>query len=249
MTDQFYDLLADYYHLIYEDWEQAMRRQGQILSAHLPPLRPSCRILDAACGIGTQALPLAALGYHIDGSDRSVAALARAAREAENRGLPCRFRRDDIRTLQFAPIGAYHAIIAMDNVLPHLDSDDEIIQALAAVRARLMPGGIAMFSVRDYEALLAARPTAQAPAFYTNKPRRIYHQVWEWIDERRYVVHLYLTLLGARGWQSLHFVGQYRAVTIRELMTLAGKVGFVRIRHVSGETTGYQPIIRCENPE
>jgi hypothetical protein len=59
-TKEFYDALAGHFHLIFEDWDGSMRRQGQIVS-RLLPLSRSGPILDVACGIGTQSLPLAAL--------------------------------------------------------------------------------------------------------------------------------------------------------------------------------------------
>jgi methylase of polypeptide subunit release factors len=54
---------------------------------------PPYRVLDAAVGIGTQALGLAAQGFRVTGSDISLAAVKRAGEEAGRRGLrlvtPC----------------------------------------------------------------------------------------------------------------------------------------------------------------
>jgi hypothetical protein len=53
----FYEPLADHYHLIFDDWNSAIERQAKILNGLLAaqirghPLK----ILDCACGIGTQA--------------------------------------------------------------------------------------------------------------------------------------------------------------------------------------------------
>ena len=58
MTTAFYDALAPYYHLIYPDWDASSRRQATALVTLLGELGvpPGNRVLDAACGIGTQAL-------------------------------------------------------------------------------------------------------------------------------------------------------------------------------------------------
>ena len=53
---QFYDDLAPYYHLIFEDWDASMAQQGDalvgLIEAELAPPQPlGARILDAACGI------------------------------------------------------------------------------------------------------------------------------------------------------------------------------------------------------
>jgi glycine/sarcosine N-methyltransferase len=87
MTHQildFYESLADYYHLIFEDWDQSIRRQAKVLDSLISselPGRP-LDILDCACGIGTQTLGFASLGHHVVGSDLSAAEVRRAEKEA-----------------------------------------------------------------------------------------------------------------------------------------------------------------------
>ena len=88
----FYDQLAGNYHLIFEDWDASIRRQAAALGAILerecgPPA--NVRILDCACGIGTQALGLAKLGFQVTACDLSVVAVERTHKEAETRGLSC----------------------------------------------------------------------------------------------------------------------------------------------------------------
>ena len=66
----------------------------------LPPPEKVGLILDVACGIGTQSLALAAIGYSVEGSDISAVEIARAQREAASRGLKCSFRVDDMRIVR-----------------------------------------------------------------------------------------------------------------------------------------------------
>ena len=71
-----YDELAAYYHLIFENWDASIARQAGVLG---PPIETACgknpaRILDAACGIGTQAVGLARRGHTVTGSDLSQTA-------------------------------------------------------------------------------------------------------------------------------------------------------------------------------
>lgn len=65
MTQAFYDRLAPYYHLLYPDWDASIARQSQGLATVLQEfgIAPGARVLDAACGIGTQTIGLARLGY------------------------------------------------------------------------------------------------------------------------------------------------------------------------------------------
>ena len=247
---EFYDSMAEHYHLIFEDWDASMRWQGAAIAKLLPPPSEAGPILDVACGIGTQSLALAALGYAVTGADLSAAEIARANREAVSRGLPCTFRVDDMRTLETAAVEKYGAIIAMDNALPHLDSDDDIIATFRAMRTRLLPGGKAIVSVRDYEPLLNERPTCMPPVFYGDTgQRRIVFQVWDWLDERRYVVHLHIDQETPQGWVAHHFVGQYRAVTTDEIVRLADRAGLRDISTLPPSGSGfYQPIIVARAP-
>ena len=65
-----YDELAAHYDQIFEDWEASIARQATILSGILDrecgDKRP-VRVLDCACGIGTQSLGLAMKGFDITG--------------------------------------------------------------------------------------------------------------------------------------------------------------------------------------
>ena len=72
----FYDRLAPHYDLIFADWDASMRRQGELLSRLIESRWPgSSRLLEVACGIGTQSIPLALRGYEVTASDLSQAAV------------------------------------------------------------------------------------------------------------------------------------------------------------------------------
>jgi 2-polyprenyl-3-methyl-5-hydroxy-6-metoxy-1,4-benzoquinol methylase len=204
-------------------------------------------VLDCACGIGTQALGLAALGYAVEGTDISPRAVERARQEMASLGLNASFRVDDMRTLTTSPTGRYGAVLCMDNSLPHLDSDEQISTALKAMWSRMKPDGVLLISLRDYEKLMAERPSIMPPIFFKNgKLRRFVHQVWDWTDKRRYRFHLYLTLENVNGWQAHHVTGTYRAVTPAEVAALVESAGFSAIRLLSPDESGYyQPIIRA----
>jgi|SRR6476661_7046822 len=89
----FYGKLASNYHLIFEDWETSIRRQATVLGAILERECGSAatvKVLDCACGIGTQALGLAKLGFQVTACDLSPSAVERIRMEAEKRGLNVR---------------------------------------------------------------------------------------------------------------------------------------------------------------
>ena len=241
MNDSFYDELAESFHLIFDDWDAAILRQRDVLARLLPVPANGKRVLDCACGIGTQAIGLAMLGFSVEGSDPSDASINRARREATARGMKAEFRVDDMRSLSTAPIDSYDAIIAMDNAVPHLQSDDDIRKALRTIRARLRSGGIMLMSLRDFAPLMAQ--------YSDGKFRRFVHQVWDWQDNRHYVVHLFITMQMSDGWHTRHFVGQYRAITPSDVAALAVHAGFDDVRVLAPDETGYyQPVIRAVAP-
>ena len=133
-ADTFYDDMAAAYHLIFDDWDAAIERQQTVLSRLLPPPADAGLVLDCACGIGTQALGLARAGYNVEGTDLSRAEIKRAKAEAVARGIAITFRVDDMRKLRTSASGSFGVVLALDNALPHLDSDDDVRSALGASR-------------------------------------------------------------------------------------------------------------------
>ena len=244
---RFYEGLARDYHLICADWEAAIARQATILDRVIRKRAEgeARELLDFACGIGTQALGLAALGYRLTGTDLSAAAVARARAEAAQRGLKIRFEQADMRAVDRVVDGPFDVALAADNALPHLASEDQIRGAIDAVTRTLRPGGLFLASVRDYDAALTNRPTCTPPVFIgQDGRRRLVHQVWEWLDERCYRVHLYITERAGEGWQCRHHVGWYRALRRHELDGILQAAGLIDLRWHMPEATGYhQPLV------
>ena len=250
-VERCYDHLAGHFHLIFEDWEASMARQAAALG---PIVERGCgelrvlRILDCACGIGTQALGLAKRGHRITGCDLSSAAVARAGSEARQRGLDLRLFVADMRDLSAVPEDDFDAVVCLDNALPHLDGHEQLIQAATQMRRKLRPGGFFMASIRDYDRLVQEKPVVHGQAFLRDQGRRrIVHQVWDWIDDRRYTFHLYITRQTPDGWESLHFASTYRAILRDELTSVLEGAGFIHVRWmVPAESGFYQPLVLAE---
>jgi glycine/sarcosine N-methyltransferase len=244
----FYDQLASNYHLIFEDWEASIRRQGTVLGAILERecgSRQTVRILDCACGIGTQALGLAKLGFQVTACDLSPLAVERTRKETEKRGLTVRALVADMLDLTALPDGSFDAVICMDNSLPHLESDEQLLQAVTQIQRKLRPDGLFMASIRDYDSLAQEKPVVQGPNFYSDeKGRRIVHQVWDWLDDCSYTFHLYITREIQAGWESQHYVSNYRSIMRDELSQILTRSGFTDCRWIRADESGfYQPII------
>src|SRR5258708_27724271 len=85
----FYEALAEHYHLLFEDWNQSIERQGKALNAILHSMlrRSPLKILDCAFGIGTQAIGFAQARHQGVASDFSPTALQPARGGAGQPGL------------------------------------------------------------------------------------------------------------------------------------------------------------------
>jgi glycine/sarcosine N-methyltransferase len=245
---RFYDEFASHYHLIFENWEASMTRQAAAISSilqHESGSGRSVNVLDCACGIGTQSLGLAKLGYHVTGSDLSAGAVVRARVEAAKRELNVPFYVADVRRLDELPIGGFEVVMSMDNALPHLLSDSDLGEAARQMCAKLRPGGTLLASIRDYDRLVQDRPTVQGPAFYSDTDRRrIVLQVWDWADDRRYTFHLYITCETPAGWTNFHGASVCRAALREEITAILAANGFANIRWLLPNESGfYQPVV------
>jgi glycine/sarcosine N-methyltransferase len=242
-----YEELAEYYHLIFEDWDASIARQAAVLGPLIETAcgKSSARILDAACGIGTQAIGLAMRGHAVTGSDLSEAAVARARVEIKARNLTVPIFRADLRDLSEVPGAPFDAVLIADNAFAHLLCEDDVRRAAASSARKLNRGGIVLATLRDYDALARARPIFQGPAFYQDAGgRRIVHQIWDWTGERRYTMHLYITRETAAGWESHHFTSAFHAVGRGMLTGALEEAGFSAVRWMEpGDSGYYQPIV------
>jgi glycine/sarcosine N-methyltransferase len=246
-ADGFYDLFAAHYHLLWEDWEASITRQAVAIATILEreSVAAGATVLDCACGIGTQALGLAKLGFRITGADVSEGAVHRARSEAATRKLDLPFHVADMRNLNDVPASGFHAVICMDNALPHLLSESDLAQAAVEIRTKLRAGGMFVASIRDYDEILPRRPLVHGPHFFSDEgKRRIVFQVWDWQDERRYKFHMYLTRETSVGWTTLYGTSSYRAVLRQEITAILQSHAFTNVRWLfPGETGYHQPVV------
>ena len=67
IIQNFYDTMASQYDKLFLDWHDDKRKQAALLDGIFRAygFDRSAKVLDCACGIGTQAIGLAALGYTV----------------------------------------------------------------------------------------------------------------------------------------------------------------------------------------
>jgi glycine/sarcosine N-methyltransferase len=248
----FYDSLAPHYHLLFGDWNESIERQARVLASLLASrgLNAPLRILDCACGIGTQALGFAMRGHRVTASDLSAEAVARAKREAQDRQLDISFHISDMVSLAEIAEDYFDVVAALDNALAHL-TPIQLNHAVRAMGSKLRPGGWFLASIRDYDALIVQKPTIQGPAYYGEQPeRRIVHQLWDWIESAKYIVHLYITIHTGVDWVTHHFTSEYRCLKREELSSTLLTAGLTEIRWLMPAESGfYQPIVLAQKPQ
>ncbi|MGZ8602705.1 MAG: class I SAM-dependent methyltransferase [Actinomycetota bacterium] len=247
-AEEFYDHFATDYHLIFRDWWEAAVAHGEITGRVLLDLgvRPGARLLDCTCGIGTQALPLALRGYRVLASDVSTAAVARARREAAERDIALGFAVCDVREVGRSVSSAFDAVIACDNSLPHLLTQDDLLAALRSIRRCLPVGGVFLASIRDYDELSRERPTGVVPVTYSSNGRdRIVAQAWRWSEDGETVlIRLFIVEETDDGWSSTVRSTRYRALHRAEMDAALTAAGFDGVAWHSTEDSGYyQPIV------
>lgn len=246
--EQFYDALASEYHLLFGDWWSAAQWHGRVIAGILARRGiTEGRLLDCTCGIGTQALPLAMLGYLVTATDVSKAAVDRARVEASARGMDVDFRVCDVREIRDHVEGAFDVVVSCDNALPHLLTDEHLQGALCSVRACLRPAGLLLVSLRDYDALRLTRPDGAPISVHGEVGQR--HgsgQSWRWSTDAEYVdIELFtFTEVAAGSWQARSGTTRYRALRREKLESLLSSAGFTAVEWLMPDVSGYyQPIV------
>ncbi|HEX8701603.1 MAG TPA: class I SAM-dependent methyltransferase [Myxococcaceae bacterium] len=250
-TTGFYDTLAEGYHLIFIDWAATRARQGALFAGLIRDTLGAGPkdVLDASCGIGTQALGLAAQGHRVFASDISPASVARAEREATASGLTLAGSAvADLRTLSQQIPQRFDAVLSCDNALPHLLEDAELAAAAQNLHAVLKPGGLLIATIRDYDAV-ESRPGEAIPqpvrVLGEGPSRRLVFQVWTWAaDSRGYEVEQFILQPHGEGWTTTSARTRYRALKRQELSSALTAAGFHDVRWHMPETSGfYQPLV------
>jgi SAM-dependent methyltransferase len=247
--DTFYDELAPYYHLIYPDWESSIALQAGALDELIRQELdgPAHRVLDVSCGIGTQCLGLAQLGYEVTASDLSRGEIERAKREAAVRGLKIGFSVADMREAFDHHGELFDVVLSCDNSVPHLLSDEDIGVAFDQFYRCTRPGGICLISVRDYGVMeLGGTQLKPHGVRIEGDTRFVLLQAWEF-HGRIYELTMYLIEdSGNAECRTRAFRSRYYAVPIDRLVELLGQAGFEAVHRIDGAM--HQPVIIGRRP-
>lgn len=249
MTD-FYDELAPLYHLIHEDWNASVRRQGDQLSSLIEGEWPGKRrVLDISCGIGTQALALALRGYAVTASDLSGKEVERARHEAERCGVHIDFSVCDMRRAHARHGTGFDIVLSGDNSLPHLLTDDDISLALREMFACLAPGGGCVITVRDYDSEPRGRNIVKPYGMRMEGDKRyLLFQVWDFEGDCYDLAFFFVEEDLVSGEARTRVMrSRYYAISTKRLCELMRNAGFEGVRRI--DSAFYQPILVGTKPD
>lgn len=245
----FYDDLAEAYHLIFVDWNHAISWQGEILSKIIhsklaSPSREAASLLDCSCGIGTQAIGLAKHGFKVTGTDLSPVSIQRATKEAVSFGVEINFGVADLRMLETEVSGFFDVVLSADNAVPHLLTDDDLYLAVRNMYAKVNNDGVCLITMRDYDELVKEKPKATEPRVFDDG-KRIVFQVWDWADDAKTYQTNHFLIQEINGqWITKHNKTRYRALLRDEFSHILSAVGFSDIEwSMPSESGYYQPIV------
>ncbi|WP_127591268.1 class I SAM-dependent methyltransferase [Paenibacillus lautus] len=246
---EFYDGLADTYHLIFKNWHETVQWQGAffdkfIRSLYAEEQEGPIHILDASCGIGTQALGLAQHDFTVTATDISPKSIERAKKEADKLGVHVHFGVADFRSLEQDISGQFDVVLSADNAIPHLLTDEDLREACRNLYAKLGNKGLLVLSIRDYDDIIQNKQRATVPRVM-DKGKRIVFQVWDWAEGgNHYITNQFIMQEIDGSWRTEVSSTSYRALLRTELSAILEEAGFADIRwHMPSESGFYQPIV------
>ena len=99
-------------------------------------------------------------------------------------GVQIRFERADFCALAEVFDESFDLVIAMDNALHHMLSEEALEAAVKSITGRLAPNCMFVASIRDYDALLRDKPPYSPPYIHrTQQGQRVSFQTWHWDND------------------------------------------------------------------
>ena len=123
-------------------------------------LQPGETVLDLCCGQGRHAVALAKKGLNVTGLDLNTDYLAAAQNAASAAGVEIETIQADMREIPFSD--RFDAVISMFSSFGYLESDEEDLRVLKAIRRALKPSGRLLFDLPNQEWSLRGHASRQS---------------------------------------------------------------------------------------
>jgi len=113
-------------------------------------------VLDLACGTGRHAVELGARGYEVVGFDLSLAMLARAGDDAQDRGVKLNFVQGDMRDMTFDE--QFDGVFCWNTSFGYFE-EEKNAQVIDRVHRALKAGGLFLLDVVNRDFLVRQSPS------------------------------------------------------------------------------------------
>jgi SAM-dependent methyltransferase len=195
-------------------------------------------ILDLACGTGRHAVELAARGYQVVGFDLSLAMLARASDEAQDRKQKINFVQGDMREMTFED--TFDGVYSWNTSFGYFD-EEKNSSVIARVHKALKKGGQFLLDVVNRDYIIRQAPSL---AWFEGDGCICMDEMTvDFITSRMKVKR---TLMMDDG-RTKEIEYSIRAYALHELGKLLHDNGF-RVAEVSGRTGTPGVFFGCESP-
>lgn len=245
IVQTFYDKLANDYDKLFLDWDATTTEQALILEKIFIDngYSKNVQLLDCACGIGTQSIGLASIGYNVNASDISKEEIKEAKKRAKIKNVNINFKYADFRNLSDSFKEKFDIIIAMDNALPHMLTENDLSYAINSIINQISSGGMFVASIRDYDEIMNIKPLYSPPYIHkTVDGQRVSFQTWEWKGNNYRLIQYIID--DENSLNIKKFECEYRAIEREKITYLLYKYGCSSVEWKFPEETGfYQPIV------
>jgi SAM-dependent methyltransferase len=196
----------------------AASTEEALAAARLVGCKPGALILDAGCGNGRHAVPLARAGYRVVAFDRAALLLAAGRQSAGGARWP-RFVRGSYASLPFAT-GRFAAVLSLGTALGYL-GDDGDLRALCEFRRVLVPGGRLVIETLHREELERRLTTHEERSLRGGATLRLDRR----FDVTRGILHEAQRLRDDAGWGPVRAY-EMRVYGVGELGSMLREAGF-----------------------
>jgi 2-polyprenyl-3-methyl-5-hydroxy-6-metoxy-1,4-benzoquinol methylase len=114
-------------------------------------------VLDAGCGTGFHSILLAQLGLHVTATDISEQMLRQAKRNAEHMSVQVDTIQTSFQGMNESVHNKFDAVFCLGNTLPHVLTEEELIQSFKSFCELLNSGGRVFLQLLNYDRILNFR--------------------------------------------------------------------------------------------
>ena len=191
-------------------------------------LSRNSRILDLCCGQGRHSVLLASRGLNVTGIDLSREYLEQAERSAKEHGVHLELLLRDMRDIPFED--HFDAVINMFSAFGYLESDEENLKALEAVRDALKPGGRVLLDMINREWVVGNYDQSD---WRQGEDGSLYleHREFDLVTSRNHVTFTIIRPDGSRRETVGHHIRLY---TLTETLELFRKAGLAYLNAYGG---------------